>query len=321
MCSNLQDNSLIDLHFDNIESDIDLRFHSLEIQLDLLLESICSKIADSASITLPFSTTLKNDVGKLLVNYFYKLKSFSLVDFCGFPQFCCDYSKLVYKSCALRSGILYLLNEMYYPNQYVFNIYYSPTNIVKFYFSDRIFEKRLFIEKFSLDRDRVYFYQHYKIRYICDYDGKNGIVDNDYEPVLTTNFTKSTHIFCFNTAIVEILFNDLFVIVVGWDGIFFFHKNTLLFSHRIETFPKTRLRIFCLDDCIVFVDTYKRNYEVLFFSGEFKKFDFNCSLFDGIAEEYGFEDNKYRVCEITRNVIWFKPKVLDGSSKLLKLEF
>ena len=307
----------IDNHFYNIEHEMDQRFHSLEIELDSLVD--CLKISNSKSIYKMKKTEItKSKVGELLFfNSFYKVKSIDFVDYCGIIP-----TDMPFYPYAFRNGILHVLT--WCQDTYVFTIYYSPTNVVTFSFTtfSNLFD-------FSLDDSKIYFHCGYKVKYICDYTGRNAVLNRDFcynSKSLNKRMGLLSAVFF---KIESIIFNDLYVIVFTGECFIFFHKNTLLFSHQIKnTFLFLIQKTSCIGDYLLYVSVTNLFYAVLNMNGleydgnvnKVQHVYFKFHLFDGgIVKEYGIDENDYVICEVKGNVIWYKPK--RRGKKLIKMIF
>ena len=309
----------IDNHFYNIEHEMDQRFHSLEIELDSLVDSTCLKIFNSKSICKMFRKIRKARVGELLYfNCFYKVKSIDFVDYCGIIP-----NDIPYYPFAFRNGILHVLT--WRKDTYDFTIYYSTTNVVTFSF---IYQGDL--RSFSLDDSKIYFHSGDKVKYICDYDGKNALTNRYYESYYLNPTVDLLSAVFFR--LVSIHFNDLYVIVRTCDYFVFFHKNTMLFSHQIKiTFDDfTDEKISCMGDYFLHVYFYYMYYKVFYLNGlqyerkvdEVEDVNFKCHLFDGgVVKEYCLEERDYTICEIKGNCIWFRKKDRGIKDKLIKMVF
>ena len=351
--------NLIDNLFESIEFEIELRIHSLETQLDLLVDLTTTNafFNNTDKIILRNKRITKDNVGHLKqYKIFRKVKSTSFV-YCKHTD---DYTQqfirrqnlelyfstiptLVhdtenYISGIVRNNVLFTVSYDYDIFGKIFSIYYSQTNVTKFIL-DWTSPKPV---RFEIDDNNIYFFTDYELKFILDFWGNDNM---NFVPIVrdTTELTGSTHMFKFSDykIIYGLHFTELYAIVRARDAIFFFHKKTLLYSHKVDG-------DYCNNDGFTFigniVDGYTflgnkvdgancfvkisgtRYYHIISLDGVEEKNSFGCNIMENMEEKCCNNDIKkeYDVCGVEPNCIWYclrYPYEYPTDYNLIKVEF
>ena len=342
--------SLITDHFDKFEAELDTRIHSLEIQLDLFLDSTTTNsfFNNTDKIILRNKCITKDKVGKLTqYKIFGKVKSTSFVnckhddvytqDFmrrCDLepcwsiiPKLVSDYEN--YIAGIVRHDILFTLSYDYTNHDKVFRIYYNQTNVVKFKLDGNLHVP----DNFEIHDNNIYFFCNYRFKYIFDFSCNINMnfVRMEYG---TKQLDTTTHMFDFSDykCIYGLCFTELYAVVRAREAFFFFHKKSLLYSHKNEGDFRGNLDYTYMGNWVnganCFVKVYNDFYTTFSFSGIKEYHSFGCDIIENMLANCCKSDNEkkkeYDVCRVEPNCVWYclrYPYKYPNDYNLIKVEF